>query len=159
MRDTGALDPFDRRLLAALQRDATASNQALAGVVGLSPSQVSRRRARLEADELVRRYRAELDARRLGLDVTAFVEVRLAAHGPENADRFRALVARTPEIQEAHALTGDADYLLKVVVRDLPALSALLAEVLLPHEAVAHVRSSIALETLKDAGELPIPEG
>ena len=156
MHGSDGLDAFDRRLLAALQADASRSNQALGESVGLSASQVSRRRARLEAAGIVRRYRAELAPRRLGLDVTAFVHVGLSAHSPGNAERFRDLVARVPEIQEAHAVTGDTDYLLKIVVTDLAALSALVNGVLLPHEAVAHVRSAIALETLKDGGELPL---
>ena len=157
MHDPPALDGFDRRLLAALQRDASRSNQALADLVGLSASQVSRRRARLEEAGVIRRYRAEIDGRRLGLGVLAFVQVRLSTHNPDNARRFRELVRTVPEIQESHALTGDMDYLVKVAVADLAALAGLVNDVLLPHESVAHVRSSIALETLKDTNELPIP--
>ncbi len=156
MHGSLVLDGFDRRLLAALQEDGAASNQSLADRVGLSPSQVSRRRARLESTGVIRRYRAELDPRRVGLTVTAFVQVRLSQHSPENARRFRDLVARVPEVQEAHALTGEMDYLLKVVVADPSRLAVIVNEILLPHEATAHVRSTIALETLKEAAGLPL---
>ncbi len=150
------LDPFDLRLLAALQRDGSLTNQQLAERVGLSASQCSRRRQRLEQDGFIRRYRADLDAGRLGFGILVFVRVTLATHNPDNARRFRGLVAITPAIQEAHVLAGDADYLLKVVVRDLADLAGLVNDVLLPHEAVARVRSDIVLETLGDRNLLPV---
>lgn len=151
-----SLDPFDLRLLAALQDDGALTNQDLADRVGLSPSQCSRRRARLETAGIIRRYRADLDPAALGLGILVFVRVTLATHNPDNARRFRGLVAITPAIQEAHVLAGDADYLLKVVVPGLAALSELVNHILLPHEAVARVRSDIVLETLTDANRLPI---
>ena len=80
----------------------------------------------------------------------------MATHSGQNAKRFRDLVARTPEILEAHALTGDADYLMKVVVEDLAALGRLVNQVLLPHESVERVRSNVVLETLKQGTRLPL---
>lgn len=151
-----ALDPFDLRLLAALQDDGALTNQDLAERVGLSASQCSRRRTRLEAAGIIRRYRAVLDPAALGLGILVFIRVTLATHNPDSARRFRGLVAITPAIQEAHVLAGDADYLLKVVVPGLAALSELVNQTLLPHEAVARVRSDIVLETLGDANRLPV---
>lgn len=156
MIETLSIDRFDLKLLNALQRDGARTNQQLGDLVGLSASQVSRRRQRLEEAGVIRRYRADLDAEGLGFGVTVFVFVSLAAHSGRNAERFRDLVRRVPEVQEAHAMTGEADYILKLVVRDLKALSGLVNEVLLPHDSVARVRSSIVLETLKNEPLLPL---
>lgn len=149
------LDPFDIRLLASLQDDAAVTNQQLGERIGLSASQVSRRRQRLEEEGVIRRYRADVDAAAVGFSVVAFVGVALNAHSRQNARRFRDLVRALPEVQEAHVLTGDMDYMLKVVVADLAALSRFINDELLPHEAVRNVRSSIAMETLKDDNRLP----
>lgn len=149
------LDPFDIRLLASLQDDAAVTNQQLGERIGLSASQVSRRRQRLEEAGVIRRYRADVDAAAVGFSVVAFVGVALNAHSRQNARRFRDLVRALPEVQEAHVLTGDMDYMLKVAVADLAALSRFINDELLPHEAVRNVRSSIAMETLKDDNRLP----
>lgn len=151
-----SLDSFDIRLLATLQADARLTNQEIGERIGLSPSQCSRRRAALEAAGLIRGYRAELAAEALGLHVLVFVQVTLAAHSRDNASRFRELIARTEQVQEAYSMTGDTDYLLKIVVPDLKALAALVNDVLLPHESVARVRSSIVLDRLKETGALPL---
>jgi DNA-binding Lrp family transcriptional regulator len=84
------------------------------------------------------------------------VQVTLATHSRDNAQRFRELVARLDEVQEAYAMTGDADYLLKAVVPELKDLSTLVNDVLLPHESVARVRSSIVLDRLKESNLLPL---
>ncbi len=150
------LDSFDLRLLATLQADARLTNQQIGERIGLSPSQCSRRRAALESAGLIRGYRAELAAEALGLHVLVFVQVTLATHSRDNASRFRDLVTRTQQVQEAYSMTGDTDYLLKIVVPDLKALAALVNDVLLPHESVARVRSSIVLDRLKETGSLPL---
>ena len=150
------MDQFDRKLLVALQQDGARTNQELGDAVGLSPSQISRRRQGLEAEGLIAGYAALLSPARLGFGVRGFVHVSLARHSPDNSRRFAELVRRTPEIQEAHALTGEADYLLKVTVRGLADLSALINDVLLPHESVDRVRSEIVLETLKETAALPL---
>ncbi len=150
------MDAFDLKLLAALQQDGRLTNFELADRVGLSPSQCSRRRALLEQSGVIAGYHAHLSAEALGLDVTVFVQVTLATHSPENAQRFRRLIAGLHEVQEAYALTGEADYLVKLTVHDLKALSQILNEVFLPHESVAHVRSSIVLDRLKQTTTLPI---
>lgn len=153
------MDAFDRRILDALQRDARLTNNELSERVGLSASQCSRRRAALEESGAIRGYHAALEAGALGFGVVAFVQVTLATHSPDNARRFRLLVERTDEVQEAFAVTGEADYLVKMVAADLPSLARILNEVFLPHESVAHVRSSIALEGLKDTRLLPFGTG
>jgi DNA-binding Lrp family transcriptional regulator len=150
------LDGYDLRLLAALQADGRLSNQDLAERVHLSPSQCSRRRQRLEETGVVLRYRAELDPDRLGLGVTAFVNVQLSRHSEANARRFRDLVAACDEVLEAHALTGDMDYLIKIAVSDLKSFARFVNEVLLAEASVAHVTSRIVIETLKSGGALPL---
>ena len=155
MRKT--LDIFDQRILAALQRDARLTNNELSLQVTLSPSQCMRRRLRLEAQGCIKGYFASLDRRRLGLDVMNIVTVTLNSHNPDNAGRFAALVERLPEVLEVYALTGEMDYMLKVVTRDLAALSDFVNGVLLPHEAVHQVKSAIIMQTLKETHTLPVP--
>ena len=150
------MDAFDRKLLAALQADGRLTNQQLADTVGLSASQCSRRRMALEQSGVIAGYRAELDAAALGVGLLVFIQVTLATHSRDNARRFRELMAGLAPVQECYALAGDADYLLKVRLEGLPALAGLVNDVLLPHESVAHVRSSIVFETLKASTILPV---
>jgi len=150
------VDPFDLKILAALQDDGRLTNQELADRVGLSASQCSRRRMRLEEEGVIAGYRAELSSTALGFELIAFIQITLATHSPDNAKKFRALVNRVDAIQEAYALTGDSDYLLKVVLRDLKSLSDIVNDVLMPHQSVAHVRSSIVLDRLKQSAKLPL---
>lgn len=152
------IDAFDRKILALLQDDARLTNNDLSERVNLSPSQCSRRRQRLEEDGFIRGYRAILDRDRLGFPLTNVVTVTLATHNRDNARRFAELVARLPEIQEAHALTGEMDYILKVVTPDLKSLAEFVNGELLPHESVQHVKTAIVLETLKETAALPLDE-
>lgn len=144
------LDRYDLRLLDLLQRDSALSRVEIAEKVGLSESQVARRRLALEEAGVIRRYRAELDDRAIGLAVTAFVHVKLHGHSKGNSKRFADLTGKTLGILEAHAVTGDFDYLLKVRVTDLQGLQRLINDVLLAHTAVDRVRSEIVLETLRE---------
>ena len=150
------LDHFDVRILSALQRNGRLGNAELSEEVGLSASQCSRRRAALEDAGIIRRYAALLSPSAIGLGLTAFVEVTLHAHSEERARKFALLIQRLDEVQEAHSLTGDTDYLLKLRVSDLSALSHILNHVLLAHESVARIRSSIVLDRLKETPELPL---
>jgi DNA-binding Lrp family transcriptional regulator len=150
------LDRLDLRLLEALQANARLTNQELGERIGLSPSQCSRRRAALEAAGVIRGYRADLAAPAVGLALLVFVQVRLAAHSDDNAQKFQELVASRGEVQEAYALTGETDYLLKVVVADLEALSAFINTVLLRHQSVGTVRSSLVMDRLKETANLPL---
>jgi DNA-binding Lrp family transcriptional regulator len=152
------VDAFDLKILGALQDDGRLTNQELADLAGLSASQCSRRRMRLEEEKVISGYHADLSSEALGFGVVAFIQVTLATHSPDNSKRFRALVNRIDEIQEAYSLTGDADYVLKAVLRDLKGLSNLINDVLMPHQSVAHVRSSIVLDRLKESTRLPLKE-
>lgn len=150
------IDDFDRKILALLQEDARLTNNDLSVRIHLSPSQCSRRRQRLEEDGLIRGYRAELDREKLGFVLVSMVSVTLATHNRDNARRFADLISKLPEVQEAHALTGEMDYVLKVVTPDLKMLSEFVNGVLLPHDSVQHVKTAIVLNTLKEAGPLPL---
>ena len=150
------MDDFDLKLLQALQEDGRLTNNDLADRVGLSASQCSRRRAALENAGVIEGYQAALSTEALGLAVLAFVHVTLAAHSPDNAKRFQQLIDRTEEVQEAYSLTGEADYLVKIAVPDLKALSRILSDVFLAHGSVAHVHSAIALDRLKKTARLPL---
>ncbi len=150
------LDPFDRRILQELQNDARLTNNDLSDRVNLSPSQCSRRRSHLEAAGYIRGYFAGLDRLKLGLGIINIITVTLDTHNRDNAQRFASLVNALPEVLEAHALTGEMDYMLKVVTHDLKALSEFVNDVLLPHDSVRHVKSAIVLETLKDTHALPL---
>ena len=150
------IDQFDRKILSLLQGDARLTNNDLSERINLSPSQCSRRRQRLEEDGLIKGYRAVLDRDRLGFSLVTVISVTLATHNRDNARRFADLLTRLPEVQEAHALTGEMDYILKVVTPDLKSLARFVNDVLLPHESVQHVKTAIVLETLKETSALPI---
>lgn len=149
------LDNADTRLLAALQKNAHLTAQELGELLNLSPSQAGRRRQRLEQEGYIQGYAARLDPLRLGLSVQGFVQVHLGVHGPEHSRSFARLVGSRPEITSAWTMTGEADYLLRVYCADLPALNALIHDVLLLHPAVARVQSQIVMDQLKRDAPLP----
>jgi DNA-binding Lrp family transcriptional regulator len=144
------LDPLDLRLLAVLQDDASLSNAELAQRIGLSASQCSRRRTGLEEAGYIRAYRADLDAKRLGYDIEVFTRVTLSKHKDTTADDFAHFLESLEEVQEAHSVAGDADYLLHIRARSLDALAEFVHKRLLPHPHVAQVRSDIVLKTIKE---------
>lgn len=150
-----ALDPVDQRLLAELQRDSTQTAEVLGTRLGLSGSQVARRRQRLESEGFVTGYGARVDPERLGLGVQAFVSVQMASQEPKAARALHALVTSTPEVISAWTLTGEADYLLRVWCQDLKALNHLIHQLLLPHPAVARVQSQIVMDQFKPDAPLP----
>ncbi len=150
------MDRYDRKILEELQKDARLTNNDLSERVNLSPSQCSRRRTRLEQEGFIRGYFAGLDRNLLGLGIVNIITVTLDTHNRDNARRFARLVEGLPEVLEAHSLTGEMDYLLKVVTPDLRALSGFVNDVLLPHESVRHVKSAIVLDTLKETHALPL---
>jgi DNA-binding Lrp family transcriptional regulator len=156
LQEITALDQFDLNLLSALEADGRLTNAELGEKVGLSASQCSRRRIRLEESGIIEGYHARLDSARLGIGLRAFIQVSLSTHSKENAKDFRDLVNGIAEIQEAYALTGDTDYLLKVVTANLTGLAHVINDLLLPHASVARVRSSIVLDKLKDSHRLPL---
>ena len=149
------LDAIDLALLDALQSDARLTAQDLGAKLNLSASQAGRRRQRLEQAGYIRAFTAKLDARKLGLDVQAFVQVEMATHNPDDVKGFARLMRTLPQIVSVWTLTGATDYLLRVYCEDLSALNTLLHERLLPHPAVARVQSQIVMDQLKADAPLP----
>lgn len=154
---TANLDVFDLRLLTALQREGRAPNATLAETVGLSASQVSRRLARLEAEGVIAAYAALLKPDAVGLTVLAFSSVSLERQA-EAMDGFEAAVLRFPEILECYSVTGEQDFVLRIVARDLKAFADFLSNRLLRVPGVRSVRSSIVLHTIKQTTALPLPQ-
>ena len=155
-REPVTLDESDRRLLRALQKDASASQAELAEGAGVSASQVSRKMSRLKEEGVLRSVVGLLDAQRAGLTVSAIIRVRLRDHGEANLKAFRTMLAGMPEATLCVMITGESDYLLRLVARDLPHFQEIVQSKLLRCSAIAHVESSIVLEVLKDTTELPL---
>jgi Lrp/AsnC family leucine-responsive transcriptional regulator len=150
------LDAVDRRIIAALQADGRLTNVELAERIGLSPSPCLRRVKRLERDGYIGAYRAVLERTRLGLGLTAFVAVKIDAHADVRADAFKDAVVAMPEVVAFHLVSGEADYLLEVVVPDLAHYRTFLLDGLLGLPLVKEVRSSFAIETHKAGAPLPL---
>jgi Lrp/AsnC family leucine-responsive transcriptional regulator len=154
------LDSIDRRVLRALQQDGRVTYDVLAQQVGLSPSAVLRRVKRLEAAGIVLAYVALLAPDRVGLPLTAYLNVRLEKHTERHKrnpmDLFRAAVQTWPEVVECAALTGEMDYLLRVVVQDMGHYSRFVMDTLLKHPSVQDCRTSFVLDRVKHTTALPV---
>jgi Lrp/AsnC family leucine-responsive transcriptional regulator len=151
-----SLDDIDRRIVAALQADGRLTNVELAERVGLSPSPCLRRVKRLERDGYIEAYRAMLSRGLVGLGFTVFVGVRINGHADELATGFEAAIVAMPEVIACHMVSGEADYLLEVVVPDLEHYQRFLVGKLLELPIVREVRSNIAIQTLKSGAALPL---
>jgi Lrp/AsnC family leucine-responsive transcriptional regulator len=151
-----ALDAIDHRIIAALQADGRLSNVDLADRVGLSPSPCLRRVKRLEQDGYIEAYRAVLRRGRVGLGLTVFIGVKIDGHADARADRLQETFVAMPEIVACHMISGEADYLLEVVVPDLDHYQRFLLDKLLAMPIIKEVRSNIAIQTLKAAAPLPL---
>ena len=150
------LDRIDLLLLAELQRRGRLTNAELAERVHLSASACLRRVQRLEREGVIAGYRAEVDPERLGLGLQAFVRVQLNRHDSAAITAFSEFVNSWDEVVACHALTGDMDYLLQVVVHDLEHFSRFLLDRLLNQAGVADVNSSFVLRTVKAFRGLPL---
>jgi Lrp/AsnC family leucine-responsive transcriptional regulator len=150
------LDALDSKILAALQEDGRLSNVELADRVGLSPSPCLRRVKRLEEEGYIAGYKAKVDRRRLGLGMTIFVGVKVDGHRDANAIAFQERVRMLPEVVACHMVSGEADFLLEVVVADLAAYDAFLSRTLLSMPMVRDIRSNFAIRTVKSDGALPV---
>ncbi|WP_292289609.1 Lrp/AsnC family transcriptional regulator [Marivita sp.] len=151
------LDPRDIQLLARLQKNAQVSALELSEELGMSASQISRRRQRLEAEGYILSTPCRLDPERLGLNVQAFIQIETRSQHSDTHRSVKRLVSGQPEIIAAWTLTGEADYIFRVFCTDLAALNRLVQEVLLPHEAIGRVHSQIVMDQVKDDTALPLP--
>ena len=150
------LDRYDLALLDALQKNGNATNAALGEAVHLSASQISRRLQRLTDIGIITGYAALLDPAAIGLGVTAFAQVILERHGKAPSEAFENAVAAIPEVMECYSLSGDADYLLRIVAPDLQAFSELMMKRVLRLPGVAHIKTNIALQKVKQTHVLPL---
>jgi Lrp/AsnC family leucine-responsive transcriptional regulator len=151
------LDRYDRQILAILQADGRISNQDLADRIGLSPSPCLRRVRSLEEAGLITGYRALLDAKKLGLSLMALIHISMDQHTPERFANFEAQVAAIPEVLECLLITGqDADYQIKVVVRDMDGYQDLLLNRITRIAGVTGVHSSFVLRRVVDHTALPL---
>jgi Lrp/AsnC family leucine-responsive transcriptional regulator len=150
------LDSIDRKLLAALQRRGRMSNAELSEQVNLSPSACHRRVQRLETEGYIRDYVALLDARKLGVPTTVFVEITLQGQADEVLEAFEKSVARIPDVLECHLMAGSADYLLKVVAEDTEDFARIHRQYLARLPGVGQMQSSFALRTVCKTTALPV---
>ena len=150
------LDAADARILTRLQIDGRASHAQLAEVAHLSAPQCFRRVKRLEEAGVIAGYGALLDREQIGLGVMAFVSVTLGGGRAQDLDRFRQVVAGMPEILECHVVTGEADFLLKVVAANLHTFSTFLLERLTQNFESVTTRSEVSLEQIKSTTALPV---
>ena len=151
-----ALDAIDRRILAVLQENARVSNVELAEASGVSASPCWRRVRALEADGVISRYVTLVDPAAVGLPVSVFIQVSLEKQVETALEDFESVIQERPEVMECYLMTGDADYLLRVVVADLEAYERFLMDHLTRIPAVANIRSSFALKQVKYRTALPV---
>ncbi|WP_019451754.1 Lrp/AsnC family transcriptional regulator [Cupriavidus sp. BIS7] len=150
------LDAIDIRILGELQRDGSLTNVELASRVNLSPSPCLARVKRLEKIGVISRRVTLLDARRLGLKVVVFISVSLDKQRRETLDTFERRIASLPQVMECYLMSGDADYLLRVVVPDVEALERLIIDQITRIPGVASIRSSFALKQVLYSTALPL---
>ncbi|WP_438951101.1 Lrp/AsnC family transcriptional regulator [Porticoccus sp.] len=151
------LDAYDRAILRKLQQEGRISNQDLAENVNLSPSPCLRRVRCLEEEGVIDGYTARLNARRLGLNLMAFIQISMDKHIPERFEGFESAVANFPEVLECHLITGQAaDYLLKVVVEDMDGYQRFLLNKITRIEGVSGVQSSFVLKSPQNTAALPV---
>lgn len=160
MERLGQLDAVDRRILRALQSDGRIIYDALAAQVGLSPSATLRRVKRLEESGVIAGYVALVRPERVGFGLTAYLNVRLEKHSEVHKrnpmDLFRAAVQTWPEVVECAALTGEMDYLLRVMVRDMAHYSHFIMDTLLKHPSVQDCKTSFVLDHVKNTTAIPV---
>lgn len=151
-----ALDEIDRALLNSLQQDGRISNTELARRVDLSLTGLQKRLRKLEDNGLIQGYVALVDREAVGFDMLCFVQVTLHRHETQQVNLFREAIGRLPEVLECHHVTGEYDYLLKVVVRNRKHLERFLMEALTPIPGIDKIRTSIVLNELKATTTLPL---
>ena len=150
------VDDLDRRLLAHLQQNARASSAELARRLHLSAPGLQKRLRKLEARGVIKQHATIVRREAVGLDLLCFVHVMLAHHRPESVKRFPGRVERMPEVLECHFLTGEFDYLLKVVLANHDHLERFLFEKLMKVDGVDRIRTSIVVKEVKASTMLPL---
>lgn len=150
------IGPLDRRILRALQEDGRMTVQALADKVGLSPSPCLRRVRQLEKAGVISGYSANIEQKAVGLPVSVFISIKLERQRAGNLDAFGAAISLWPEVMECYLMTGQFDFLLRVVCADLEAYEHFLRDKLTQLEGVASIESSFSLGAVKFSRVLPV---
>jgi len=150
------LDAFDKRILAAVQKDSSRSTADVAALVGLSQAPCWRRIQRLKEAGYIRAEVALLDRRKIGLNAQIFAQVKLSATGRSNLEEFTAAIREFPEVLECFVLLGTVDFMLRIVARDIEAYERFFFEKLSRVPGVQEVNSMVALSEIKATTELPI---
>jgi Lrp/AsnC family transcriptional regulator, leucine-responsive regulatory protein len=153
------LDAIDQRIVGELQDNARLTNVELAARVGLSPSPCLARVRALEQSGVIARYVTLLDPAKLGLNVSMFIQVSLEKQIEPALEMFQAAINSFPEVMECYLMTGDSDYLLRVIVPDMQALEKFIVGRLSKTPGVANIRSSLALKQVKYKTALPLGSG
>ena len=150
------LDAIDRKIIAAVQTDSKITIQDLAAKVGLSPSPCARRLRILEESGVIKGYTAIIDQTKVGLPISVFASIKLERQREEELDRFAQAIRRWPEVVDCFLMTGQRDYLMRIVVSDLEAYERFLKEKLTRLDGVASIESSFALGEVKRSHALPV---
>ena len=153
---SGTWDAIDRRILEVIQEEARISNAELATRVGLSPSPCWRRVRALEDAAVIRRYVTLVDAQAIGLPINVFATVTLEKQVERALERFERAVAERPEVMECYLMTGEFDYLLRIMVPSLGAYERFLMDHLTRIEGIASIKSSFALKQVRYKTALPL---
>jgi Lrp/AsnC family transcriptional regulator len=156
MLDAAKLDAVDLAILSALQENAGLSNAEVAERVGLSASPCWRRIQRLEQAGVIQRRVALLDPKRLGFAVVAFASVKLSAHGRQALPEFEEAIRKFPQVVECYTVTGEMDFILRILTSDIQSYERLLRDQLLQLPHVGEVHSTIALTQVKYTTQLPL---
>lgn len=151
------MDALDRKILELLQANSNITNAQLAQEIGLSPAPTLERVKKLENAHVIRSYHAVLDLAKIGMGVCTFVTVSLKGHNKDNIEKFIEAIREIDEVVECHHVTGQADFILKIVSTDIPAYQKLMLEKVSNIEVVDNMQSTVILSTFKDSKVIPIP--
>lgn len=152
------LDQIDRKILELLQINSNITNAQLAQEIGLSPAPTLERVKKLETAGVIKSYHAVVDTASVGLGVSTFVMATLKGHNKENISVFMKAISDIKEIVECHHVTGQADFILKIVCTDIPSYQNLMLEKVTNIDVVDNLQSMVILSTFKDSNIVPIPE-
>jgi DNA-binding Lrp family transcriptional regulator len=150
------LDNIDRSLLRALQADGRLSNVELARKISLSPPATHTRLKRLEKDGYIRQYSAVVDREKAGYDLLCFIHIGLQMHQVTQVEKFREATRKMPEVLECHHITGEYDYLLKVVLKNRKDLERFVVDKITPIPGIARIHTSLVLAEVKSTMALPL---
>ncbi len=151
------LDATDRKIVEILQANSNITNAQLAIEIGLSPAPTLERVKKLENFGVIKSYHALVDMASVGLGVATFVTVSLKGHNKENINKFIKEINHIPDVIECHHVTGQSDFILKIVASDIPSYQNLMLEKLSNIEVVDNMQSTVILSTFKDSKSVPLP--